>query len=448
MIDYPDRSIDYTLAGEQQVWANVDAELPSDKSISHRMILFAALAPHPVRLHDLNRGKAVTLLLDALQQLGLEVSHGEGPQTLEISGTFAASTHERRVDLGPSSAAARLLIGMLVGLNVPCIVDGDETLRNRPFDWIVEPLNQMGAHLEYLGRPGSLPIRIHQAPFQGGAARIRIGSAQAISTLLFAGVAARKPLSIHYPVVARDHTQRIIDSFGDRLRDKHLQIHYQPLKCEVPAEISIPRDPSAIAYPAALFLLCNRHHAGQRLSFDNVCLNPTRLGFFNWLADCGFNLSMEVDGIRHGEPVGRLLLSGGGQPRASGLRDKHQFHAMIDEVPLALAISCVLPGSATFSDLYELTFKESDRIAATRSMLNALGLDYQVEEYDVHVVGGQIPRVVQAVPTFGDHRLSMTAHVLLLAHGLQANILEGHCYQTSFPGFARCLDRLTGREAR
>ena len=135
------------------------------------------------------------------------------------------------------------------------------------------------------------------------------------------------------------------------------------------------------------------------------------------------------------------------RPRAHDLRDKHQFHAMIDEVPLALAISCVLPGSATFSDLYELTFKESDRIAATRSMLNALGLDYQVDGYDVRVEGGQVPSVQGAIPTFGDHRLSMTAHVLLLAHGLQATILEGHCYQTSFPGFAQCLDRLTGREA-
>lgn len=447
MIDYPDRPIDFTLGRQQQVWANIDGYLPSDKSISHRMILFAALARHPVRLRDLNRGKAVTLLLDALQQLGLEVTPGQTPQTLEISGEFSQATHERRVDLGPSSAAARLLIGMLVGLNVPCIVDGDETLRNRPFDWIVEPLNQMGAHLEYLGRPGALPIRIHQAAFRGGAAQIHIGSAQAISTLLFAGVAARKPMSIRYPVVARDHTQRIINSFGDRLLDEQLQIHYQPRDCAIPEEISIPRDPSAIAYPAALFLLCNRHQEQQRLSFDNVCLNPTRLGFFNWLLACGFNLTLEVDSIRHGEPVGRLLLRGGGQPRAHDLRDKHQFHAMIDEVPLALAISCVLPGSATFSDLYELTFKESDRIAATRSMLNALGLDYQVDGYDVRVEGGQVPSVQGAIPTFGDHRLSMTAHVLLLAHGLQATILEGHCYQTSFPGFAQCLDRLTGREA-
>ena len=88
-----------------------------------------------------------------------------------------------------------------------------------------------------------------------------------------------------------------------------------------------------------------------------------------------------------------------------------------------------------------------DSACERRTRLNALGLDYRVEGYDVHVSGGQTPRVQGAIPTFGDHRLSMTAHVLLLAHGLKATILEGHCYQTSFPGFAQCLDRLTGREA-
>ncbi|MDD1012700.1 3-phosphoshikimate 1-carboxyvinyltransferase [Pseudomonas rubra] len=445
MIDYPDRQIDFKLDGEHQVWANVDERLPSDKSISHRMILFAALAAHPVKLRSLNRGKAVTLLLDALQQLGLQVTQEETRDCVSISGDFAADTHETVVDLGPSSAAARMLIGMLVGLNVPCIVDGDETLRNRPFDWIVEPLNQMGADLHYLGKPGSLPVRINKAQFNGGHALIRIGSAQAISTLLFAGVAARKALSISYPVVSRDHTQRIVNSFGDSLLERHHHIEYQPRQCTVPEEICIPRDPSAIAYPAALFLLCNRGRAQQQLTFDNVCLNPTRLGFFTWLGLCGFKLTVVVDSERNGEPIGRLILEGGGEPRAHDLRDKDLFHAMIDEVPLALAIACLLPGQASFTDLYELTFKESDRIAATRRTLNAFGLDYQVHGYDVRVDGAQVPHAPEAVPTFGDHRLSMTAHVLLLAHGLQGSILEGHCYKTSFPGFAECLDTLTGR---
>ena len=449
MIRYPDLQVGGIIDNGQSAWARLDAHLPSDKSISHRLLLFAALCDQPVTIEDLNTGKAVALLLEALIHLGVEVEHDpEQNKTALGSGLRGRpKCGVATVDLGPSSAAARLLIGVLVGLGVNCIVDGDETLRKRPFDWIFDPLIQMGGRLEYLGALGALPIRIFCGSFEGGAVRTRIGSAQAVSALLFAGVAARRRVAIDYPVLARNHTQMMIASFGDKIEDANNRVSYTPGHFQMPSHVKVPKDPSAIAYIAALFWLINRDDPAATIELKYVCLNHTRLGFFEWMARCGFDLEIHQTYMTCGEPVGNLRLRGGGTLHAVGLKGKQAFHAMIDEIPLAVAICCLLPGYATFHDLFELTFKETDRIEATREMLSHLGLRVDVNGFDIHVPGGQTVRPQTDVSSFGDHRLSMTAHVVLLAHRQSACVIEGGCYRTSFPNFGRCMDALLRRAA-
>jgi 3-phosphoshikimate 1-carboxyvinyltransferase len=444
MIAYPSRDV-VPWRGRPR-WHAAAAHLPSDKSISHRLLLFAALVDHPVTIHGLNQGRAVTLLADALAQLGVAIER-EGPATVTVHGSLAHVSPGDRgtVDLGPSSAAARLLIGALAGLGIACTVDGDETLRNRPFDWIVDPLRAMGAELEYLGRPGALPIRVGRGAFVGGAATTHIGSAQAVSALLYAGMAARRPVAVTYPVVSRDHTQRIAARFGERIRDDGRTVRLEPGALRVPREVRVPRDPSALAYVAALFWLVHRDEPAAEVRFDGVCLNPTRLGFFAWAARCGFRFDVEAEDELGGEPVGAIVLRGGGRDaRAADLASKRELHAMIDEIPLAVALASLLPGRSRFAALDELTFKETDRIAATRDLLAAFGVRVDVDGTDVEVAGPQELAVGAAVPSFGDHRLSMTAHVLLLAHRLGARVVDGECYRTSFPGFGACVDAILG----
>lgn len=426
-------------------WQAAAPHLPSDNSISHRLLLFAALADRPVTLRRLNDGRAVTLLVEALRQLGVAIDREPG-DAIVVRGSLRALAPGDRgaVDLGPSSAAARLLIGALAGLGVGCTVDGDETLRARPFDWIVDPLRAMGAELDYLGAPGALPVRIRPAPFHGGAVRTTVGSAQAVSALLFAGIAARRPVTVGYPVRGRDHTQRMAASFGERIDGADRAVTYTPGALCVPAELAAPIDPSALAYVAALFWLVHRDDPAAEARFDGIGLNPTRLGFFRWMERCGFRFAVEETSASAGEPVGAIVLRGGGAPAATGLASKEELHAMIDEVPLAVAVASVLPGAARFADLHELTFKETDRITATRDVLRALGIAVGIDRHDLVVTGGQRVRLGAEVPSFGDHRLSMTAHVMLLAHGAGARIVEGECYRTSFPGFAACLDAIGG----
>lgn len=451
MIHYADRWVLGWRESAALGWARGGAWLPADKSISHRALLFAGLADHPVALHNLNRGAAVTLLVRAMTALGLDIDMPEdGPVVVRRGFVQRRPRHGAVVDLGPSSAAARLLIGVAAGLGIPCVVDGDHTLRERPFEWIVEPLAALGARLHYERAPGRLPIRVEPGAFVGGAARTTIGSAQSVSAVVFAGLAARRAVAIDYPVLSRDHTQRMAAAFGasvdDRLRgpDAGGVLEVQAGALAVPDALVIPRDPSALAYLAALFWLRNRHDPAARVRFDDVGLNPTRLGFFRWAARCGFGYELEAQATRCGEPVGAIVLRGGGALRAAGLASKDELHAMIDEVPLAVAMACLLPGAAAFRDLFELTFKETDRIAATREMLQAFGLRVDVDGYDLLVTGGQTARAASRIPSFGDHRLAMTAHVLLHALGLTATIVEGACHRTSFPGFADALDAIHG----
>jgi 3-phosphoshikimate 1-carboxyvinyltransferase len=453
VIPYPDRTITGWQPQIALRWAAAVAHLPSDKSISHRALLFAGLADHPVALRGINSGAAVRLLVEAMIGIGLEIEVDRVSDRITVVRGFFLRTPQPcgTVSLGPSSAAARLLIGVLVGAGIECVVDGDDTLRNRPFDWIVDPIRELGGQLSYVGAHGRLPIRIERGEFRGGTTRTRVGSAQSVSAVLFAGIAARRSVEIDYPVPGRDHTQRMAASFGEQIEDLPRRdgtggrIHFAPKALRVPHEIMIPRDPSALAYIAALFWLRNLERSDAEARFEGVCLNPTRLGFFRWMERCGFRLAIEPTTEVCGEPVGTVILRGGGAPRATGLASKVELHAMIDEVPLAVAITCLIPGQAAFRDLYELTFKETDRIDATQRMLKDFGLTVAVDNYDIHVTGGQALAPAPqggGISSFGDHRLSMTAHVLLHACGRDAVISEGECFRTSFPAFGICLDAI------
>jgi 3-phosphoshikimate 1-carboxyvinyltransferase len=444
VISYPNVVVGGVVNNSRDAWLGVNAYLPSDKSISHRLLLFAALSDNPVEIEDLNTGAAVRLLLDALAHLGIEVEHNQEARRTILRGSLwdLPKTGIPTVQLGPSSAAARLLIGVLVGLARNCIVDGDETLRKRPFDWIVDPLTQMGGRLEYLGEHGSLPIRVFAGDFKGGEVRTRIGSAQAVSALMFAGIAARRRVAIDYPVLARNHTQIMTASFGDAVSEADNRVTYMPQHFRMPGQARVPKDPSATAYVAALFWLINRNDPEAVFEIRDVCLNRTRLGFFDWMVRCGFNLEIQETAAACGEPIGTMLLRGGGILRAVDLDNKEAFHAMIDEIPLAAAICCLLPGEATFRDLFELTFKETNRIAATQEMLSQLGLRVEVNGFDIQMRGPQIVKPQPNIPSFGDHRLSMTAQVILLAHQLSGHVVGGECFRTSFPDFGKCMDSL------
>ncbi|WP_395175442.1 3-phosphoshikimate 1-carboxyvinyltransferase [Roseibium alexandrii] len=424
--------------------------LPGDKSISHRALLISSLSARPVLLNGVNLGGAVLPLVKGLMKLGVRIERA-GPDALSVCGGLFHSNPATRLYMGPSSAAARLLIGLLAGTGTAAIVDGNAVLRARPMDFVVEPLNSLGADIRYLGEAGRLPVAIEKGAFRGGRARMRVASAQAVSALLLAAFGANRAVEIETVAHARDHTERLLVEMGMEIRRQDRLVIAEPSGKQLPAADalpavwSIPADPSTLAYPAALAALRGRFGS---VSADGVGINPTRIGFFEVLKQVtGAELCVQTEGLVLGEPVGRVVVNGNSvQPEPVSLSGKSLVHSMIDEVPLLVAVMGLTGVGGRLTDCEELVFKETNRLDSTARMLRTFGLDvetsndgFRLGKFKPVATGRTEPLVV---PSFGDHRIAMTT--VVVANSLRVPVLveDGRCYLTSAPGFPALMRQL------
>ncbi len=417
-------------------------QVPGDKSISHRALLLAALTPGTTELIGLNHGYAVAALLEPLRRLGCRISAAAG-DGLRVSGWDEGPppSETPHLQVGPSSAAARLLIGMLAGAGRSAIVDGDATLRRRPMDWIVDPLRTLGAKLEYLGQDGCLPIRVEPSVIQAGSVRLKVGSAQCRSAVVLAAAVSGARVQIAYPVESRDHTCRALAYHGIEISRRELELTIEGGTLAARPRVVIPGDPSLAAFLVAAHLLTGR----GTLRLPRLGLNPTRTGLFELLREAGAGIRYEGIEERYGEPVGELVVEAG----IEGMRplvvdDDFLLHAMLDEVPLACAVAACIPGRSAIHRAQELRFKETDRLRTTQAMLQAFGARVEVEGASIFVDGGAPLRAAR-VPSFEDHRIAMAAAVLGLRLEGRTEIEHGGCFVTSFPGFPEQL-RALGHE--
>jgi len=407
--------------------------VPGDKSISHRALLVGAITPGPTEIRNMNRGSAVALLLEPLRQLGCDID--DRGDTLRIARTRQLEGIPR-LFLGGSSAAARLLIGILAGTGTHAIVDGDEILRQRPMDWLVDPLRELGAHIDYLGEPGCLPVAVRGGALRPGTVTMTVGSAQARSGVLLASVTAGQPVVIHYAVRSRDHTERLLGHAGARIEQSDTSLTYQGGTLQAVPIIEVPGDPSLAAYPAAARLL---RGSGPPLVITGVCINPTRTGFFDVLRAAGASIQYHHRGDRYGEPVGDIVVDGGCRNlEPFDVRDDFTVHALIDEIPLLCAVAAAIRGVSTVSRAEELSFKETNRLDTTRAMVAAFGAEVAVDSGSIRVTGGGALRPGR-IPSFGDHRIAMAGAVLAGSLPGPSRILGGTCHATSFPGFIETM---------
>ncbi|WP_078876111.1 3-phosphoshikimate 1-carboxyvinyltransferase [Streptomyces sp. 769] len=420
-----------------------------DKSVSHRALLAALLpgAPAVLTVRNANLGGAVRALLPALRALGLRVDD-EGGGTLVVrrgavpvpqavrahSGITAWPADVPYLETGGSSAAARLLIGLLAGTGTRAVVDGDEVLRHRPMEWIVDPLVELGAEVDYLGEVGRLPVLVRAPVCRSAAVELSVGSAQARSAVLLAVAAARLPATVRHPVRSRDHTERMLAAFGAGLHERDRTITWDGGPYTVPSVIDVPADPSLAAYPVAAHLMWGD---SAELRVPGVCLNPTRLGFFEVLRRAGADISYEDERrTSGGEPIGTVVARGGLEGLESvRVDDPALLHALIDEVPLLAVVAALLPGTSRIGCAEELRFKETDRLTTTARMVGAFGARVEVEADGLTVRGGAALRA-GTVPGFEDHRIAMAAATLAMCLPGRTTVRGGACHHTSFPDFA------------
>jgi 3-phosphoshikimate 1-carboxyvinyltransferase len=409
---------------------------PSDKSISHRAALIAAMAEGESSIEGFLDAADTRSTLAAVEALGARVDGADGVAgEIRIGGIGLQGATSAAVDVGNAGTLLRLLPGWLAGQpGGTWELDGDDSIRLRPVDRIVEPLRSMGADLSC--REERLPpLAIAGAPLTGVEYELPIASAQVKSCLLFAGLVAEGETRVVEPMPSRDHSERMLKAAGAELsRAGHTVAISAPERLHG-GRISVPADFSSAAFLLVGALLV----PGSDVTLTGVGLNPTRTGLLAILERMGAEVEATVEGERGGEPAGTV------RARAARLRGTEigggEVPLAIDELPLAALAACFADGTTTIADAAELRRKESDRVATVTAALRALGGQVEATE-DGMVIEGTGGLTGGAVEAHGDHRIAMLGAIAGLASADGVEVDDMGTAAISYPGFEADLASL------
>lgn len=421
-------------------------KLPGDKSISHRSLIFGALAIGETRISGLLEGEDVLATAQAMRQLGAEVTrHGDG--NWSVFGVGVGGLHEpaQPLDFGNSGTGARLVMGLVAGHPITATFVGDASLSRRPMGRVITPLTEMGA--VFTAREGGkLPLTL-----KGAREALAItypspvASAQVKSAVLLAGLNAPGVTTVIEETPTRDHTERMLRAFGAEVVTEEgprglvaVKLTGQPELRACP--VIVPGDPSSAAFPVVAALIT----PGSDIVVEGVMMNPHRAGLYTTLIEMGGDIEIMNQREEGGEPVADLRV------RASALKGivvpPARAASMIDEYPVLAVAAAFAEGETSMLGIHELRVKESDRIAATASGLRANGVKVRELEDGMIVVGrGGTVDGGGHVITQMDHRIAMCFLVMGLASVKPVTIDDGSMIATSFPEFVPLMRAMGAR---
>jgi 3-phosphoshikimate 1-carboxyvinyltransferase len=413
------------------------AEVPGDKSISHRSLILGAMAVGETRITGLLEGDDVLDTAKAMRAFGAEVTgHGGGEWSVHGVGVGGFAEPENIIDCGNSGTGVRLIMGAMATSPITATFTGDASLNSRPMARITDPIALFGA--QSFGRKGGrLPMTIVGAadPLPVNYT-VPMPSAQVKSAVLLAGLNAPGKTVVIEREATRDHTERMLAEFGAEITTEHTDQGYvitltgQPeLK---PQTITVPRDPSSAAFPVCAALIVQ----GSDVLVPNIGLNPTRAGLFTTLQEMGANLTYENARTEGGEPVADLRARF--SPDMQGVEvPPARAASMIDEYPVLSVVAAFAKGETIMRGVKELRVKESDRIKAMATGLRANGITVK-DGPDWWIVTGNGPGQVPGGATCAshlDHRIAMSFMILGMGAKNPVSLDDGSPITTSFPIF-------------
>ncbi len=411
--------------------------VPGDKSISHRAVMFGALAEGITEIRDCLLGEDVRATMGAFRALGVQIEELDGGRLLRVHGAGARglSTPTDVLDLGNSGTSIRLLTGILAGAGIAATLTGDGSLRRRPMQRVTAPLTRMGAQIatESSGTP---PLVVSAgAPLHGIEFPMQIASAQVKSAVLLAGLFAAGRTCVEEPAPTRDHTERMLRGFGVTVDVAGPRVCLDGGQRLRAASITVPADLSS----AAFFIVGASIAAGSDVLLENVGVNPTRTGVLLILERMGANIERLNERDVGGEPVADLRV------RAAALRGIDIPPAWvplaIDEFPILFVAAACADGVTRVRGADELRHKESDRIATMATGLAAAGIELETFEDGIEIRGGQLQGT--SVESHGDHRIAMSFAIAALRAAGSMRINGAATIATSFPTFT-ALARAVG----
>jgi 3-phosphoshikimate 1-carboxyvinyltransferase len=417
--------------------------VPGDKSISHRALIFGALAVGETRISGLLEGEDVLNTGKAMGALGAVVERtGEGAWRVRGVGVGGFRQPAGVLDFGNSATGCRLIMGAVAGCPITATFDGDASLRKRPMQRILDPVMLMGARAAEMAEGGRLPVTIEGArepiPI---VYRTPVPSAQIKSAVLLAALAAPGETTVIESEASRDHTEKLLTHFGAKVKvtpdgayGRKITLTGEPEL--VAAPVVVPADPSSAAFPIVAALLV----PGSEVTLTDVMTNPLRTGLITTLREMG----ADIETLNLRSDVGEEMADF--RVRASTLKGvdvpPERAPSMIDEYPILAVAAAFADGTTRMRGLKELRVKESDRLAAVVDGLKANGVAVEVDGDDLIVHGKGSAPGGGLVATHMDHRIAMAFLVMGLASAKPVGIDDSSFIATSFPSFVPMMREL------
>lgn len=411
--------------------------VPGDKSISHRAVMFGALAEGITTIEGLLEGEDVLATAAAMRAMGAKIGKNGKQWVVEGVGAKGLKTPDEILDLGNSGTSARLITGIISGHPITATLTGDASLQKRPMKRVMDPLAAMGAKFE--SNDGKMPLKIHGGHLKGHHYDMPVASAQVKSAILLAGLRAHGVTSVTEPKPTRDHTERMLAAFGgvcnvypDRIAVDGEQTLTAPKDI-----IQVPGDPSSAAFPVVAALLI----PGSDIIVENVGLNPTRTGLYDTLRDMCGDITFINERKIGGEPVADLHV------RYSKLKGvtvpMDRVPSMVDEFPILFVAAACADGETFADGLEELRVKESDRLKVMAENLAVCGVKLDEGKESLRIFGNGTPPLGGGVmPVHLDHRIAMSFLILGAVARDAIAIDDAEAIATSFPGFVSMMNNL------
>lgn len=419
--------------------------VPGDKSISHRAVLFSAMAEGTSQVTGILDSADVRSSIEAVASLGAEVAlekQPDGSLAGGITGWGSSGPAEpgEPIDCGNSGTTARLLMGVLAPWPVSVAITGDESLQSRPMRRITAPLMKMGVRFAPEGRE-TLPLTVTGTKsLKPIAYDAPMASAQLKTAILIAGVYADGTTTVNEPAESRNHTELMLPEYGIRTTAAARTASVVGPSIPAAAEVVVPGDPSSAAFLVCAALL----KRGSSIQIENVSLNTARIGFTRTLERMGADIAVRHTGSEGKEPYGIIEAA-----YTEGLRGcevpAEKIASIVDEVPVLALVAAHARGVTVFRDVSELRVKETDRVAAILEGLDTLGVDAWIDGNDLFIEGqpGLRAEPGSVFDSKCDHRLAMTWALVGLCGTVPIEVENFDSVKISYPEFLNDIERLT-----
>ena len=419
--------------------------VPGDKSVSHRSVMFSAIAKGKVRVRTFLEAADCLSTAACMRALGAGVERqADGSLLVTGVGLHGLKEPQGVLDAGNSGTTLRLLLGILAAQPFFSALSGDASLSRRPMGRVVEPLTRMGATIRGRGANRFLPLAVlpHEGSLRAMDYESPVASAQVKSAVLLAGLYAERETCLTEPALSRDHTERMLSAFGARIEREGTKVTIEPAdELFAPEEIVVPGDISSAAY----WLVAASLIEGSDIILQDVGVNPTRTGILDVLSDMGANITIDNERESGGEALADIRV------RTASLRGTsfggEIIPRLIDEIPILAVAALFADGDTVISGATELRVKETDRLAAVTTELNRLASGAVEAKEDGMVIHGGRTLSPASCRTYDDHRMAMSLAVAGAA-GVGVTLDAPSCVNISYPSFYQTLDGLVQQGER